>query len=113
MSENPNPPAGKLFAAADAGALLQFHEADGSRGSGCGGHEMEDGRFAPGENEQVEMEELSETSNQEDPNRATMPGADAGNQLIISFQGDAYVFDNVSPEKVAFPSSFHFQDCSE
>ncbi|KAG6509627.1 hypothetical protein ZIOFF_027627 [Zingiber officinale] len=83
MSENPNPPAGELFAAADAG-----------------GHEMEDGRYAPGENEKVEMEGPSEPSNQGDANGGTMPGADAGSQLVLSFQGNVYVVDNVSPEKV-------------
>lgn len=99
---------GELIAAADARALLQFHEADHSSGSGS--HEMEDGRYAAGDNEEIEMEGPSEPSNLGDPNRTVVPGAGAGNQLTLSFQGDVYVFDNVSPEKVTF---FHLEACSE
>ncbi|XP_074583081.1 GATA transcription factor 20-like [Curcuma longa] len=104
---NPNPSVGhqvasggggELIAAADAGALLQFHEADHSSGSGS--HEMEDGRYAAGENEEIEMVGPSEPSNLGDPNRTVVPRAGVGNQLTLSFQGDVYLFDNVSPEKV-------------
>lgn len=37
-------------------------------------------------------------------------GADSGDQLTLSFQGQVYVFDSVSPEKVVYLSSL-FSSC--
>ncbi|WOL17384.1 GATA transcription factor 17 [Canna indica] len=89
---------GALIAAADARAMLQYHEAHHS--SGCGGHEVEEDQYAAGESEEMETEEPVDTGNIGDPNRTVVPHAGGSNQLTLSFQGDVYVFDSVSPEKV-------------
>ncbi|XP_042396206.1 GATA transcription factor 17-like isoform X1 [Zingiber officinale] len=86
---------GELIAAADALALQQYEEADCSSGS----HGMEEEGVGAVENGEMETEGPSGPSHLGDT-QALGPVQAGGNQLTLSFQGEVYVFDSVSPEKV-------------
>ncbi|XP_074564311.1 GATA transcription factor 24-like isoform X1 [Curcuma longa] len=86
---------GELIAAADALALQQYEEADCSSGS----HGMEEEGVGAVENGEMETEGPSGPSHLGDT-QALVPAQAGGNQLTLSFQGEVYVFDSVSPEKV-------------
>ncbi|WOL05518.1 GATA transcription factor 20 [Canna indica] len=88
---------GELIAAADAQALQQYHEADHS--SGSGGQGMDEDGVGAVENEGMETEGPSDPGHLGDAHALIAPQVGA-NQLTLSFQGDVYVFDSVSPEKV-------------
>ncbi|URD86053.1 gata transcription factor [Musa troglodytarum] len=86
---------GELIAAADAQTLQQYHEADHSSGS----HGMEEDGVGAVENEGMETEEQADPSHLGDAQGLIAPQV-GGNQLTLSFQGEVFVFDSVSPEKV-------------
>ncbi|CAL9136735.1 unnamed protein product [Musa acuminata var. zebrina] len=86
---------GELIAAADAQTLQQYHEADHSSGS----HGMEEDGVGAVENEGMETEEPADPSHLGDAHGLIAPQV-GGNQLTLSFQGEVFVFDSVSPEKV-------------
>lgn len=88
---------GELIAAADAQTLQQYHEADHSSGS----HGMEEDGVGAVENEGMETEEPADPSHLGDAQGLIAPQV-GGNQLTLSFQGEVFVFDSVSPEKVVF-----------
>lgn len=90
---------GELIAAADAQALQDYHDAGHS--SGSGGHGMDEDGVGVVENEGMEAEGPSDPSHLGDPQAMVAPQAGT-NQLTLSFQGEVYVFDSVSPEKVTF-----------
>ncbi|KAG6487491.1 hypothetical protein ZIOFF_056077 [Zingiber officinale] len=79
----------------DARALQQHEEADCSSGI----HGIEEEGVGVVENEEMEADGLSGLSHLGDtqPLVIVQPGR---NQLTLSFQGEVYVFDSVSPEKV-------------
>ena len=77
-----------------------YHDNGNVNGSGGGG------------NEGYEGDVPSDAGNLSD-NRSAMVeqvGGDSGDQLTLSFQGQVYVFDSVSPEKVFYLSSL-FSSC--
>ncbi|WOL18302.1 GATA transcription factor 20 [Canna indica] len=86
---------GELIAAADAQTLQQYHEADHSSGS----HGMEEDGVGAIENEGMETEGPSDPSHLGDAH-TLIASQVGGNQLTLSFQGEVFVFDSVSPEKV-------------
>ncbi|THU54156.1 hypothetical protein C4D60_Mb10t22050 [Musa balbisiana] len=88
---------GELIAAADAQALQQYHDADHS--SGSVGHGMEEDGVGAMDHEGMETEGPSDPNHLGDAQTLISPQV-GGNQLTLSFQGDVYVFDSVSPEKV-------------
>ncbi|XP_020103510.1 GATA transcription factor 20-like isoform X2 [Ananas comosus] len=119
MSENPNPaaeakpgsggrfsghhghiPAGvgggveeaQLIAAADAQGIERYEEAEDSigRGGGGGGH---------GEGEGMEVDGPCDPGHSGEHHGMLAPHV-GDNQLTLSFQGEVYVFDSVTPEKV-------------
>ncbi|KAG6466445.1 hypothetical protein ZIOFF_075756 [Zingiber officinale] len=85
----------QLIAAADARTLQQYEEVDCSSGS----HGIDEEGVGAVENGEMEADGLSGPSHLGDtqPLVIVQPG---GNQLTLSFQGEVYVFDSVSPEKV-------------
>ncbi|URE28455.1 gata transcription factor [Musa troglodytarum] len=88
---------GELIAAADLQALQQDHDADHSSGSRV---MEEDGAGAGAvENQGTETEQPSDPSRLGDA-QGLMASQACGNQLTLSFQGEVFVFDFVSPEKV-------------
>ncbi|OAY85752.1 GATA transcription factor 28 [Ananas comosus] len=118
MSENPNPaaeakpgsggrfsghhghiPAGvgggveeaQLIAAADAQGIERYEEAEDSigRGGGGGGH---------GEGEGMEVDGPCDPGHSGEHHGMLAPHV-GDNQLTLSFQGEVYVFDSVTPEK--------------
>ncbi|RRT53640.1 hypothetical protein B296_00049725 [Ensete ventricosum] len=86
---------GELIAAADAQTLQQYHEADHSSGS----HGIEEDGVGAVDNEGMETEEPADPSHLGDAHGLIAPQV-GGNQLTLSFQGEVFVFDSVSPEKV-------------
>lgn len=113
----------EFIAAADAQALQQYEEAQ--HHSGVGGHEMEEDRDVAVDGEGMEADGQADPSNLGDP-QGVIAHQVGGNQLTLSFQGEVYVFDSVSPEKVqavllllggremntlnSFPSSSHMHN---
>ncbi|XP_008781789.1 GATA transcription factor 20-like isoform X2 [Phoenix dactylifera] len=87
----------QLIAAADAQALQQYEAAEHHIGVGV--HGMEEDRDVAGDGEGMETDGLVDPSNIGDP-QAVIAHQVGGNQLTLSFQGEVYVFDSVSPEKV-------------
>lgn len=115
-----------LIAAADAQVLQQYEEAEHHGGGVGGGHGMEEDRDVAVEGEGMEADGQADPSNLGDPQAVMVPQV-GGNQLTLSFQGEVYVFDSVSPEKVqavllllggremntalnSFPSSSHMHN---
>ncbi|XP_008811434.1 GATA transcription factor 20-like [Phoenix dactylifera] len=84
---------GHLIVAADAQAIQQYAE------DGGGGDAMEDDHDGAAEGEGMEGDVPSDHANLRDPLGMVAPQVGA-NQLTLSFQGEVYVFDSVSPEKV-------------
>ncbi|KAG6483582.1 hypothetical protein ZIOFF_060230 [Zingiber officinale] len=84
-----------MIAAADAQALQQHKEADCSNDI----QGIEEEGVGAVENGEMEANGLSGPSHLGDtqPLVTVQPG---GNQLTLSFQGEVYVFDSISPEKV-------------
>ncbi|KAG1364496.1 GATA transcription factor 20 [Cocos nucifera] len=84
---------GQLIVAADA-QVIQQYAADGGAGDG-----MEEDHDGAAEGEGMEGDVPSDHANLGDPHGLVAPQVGA-NQLTLSFQGEVYVFDSVSPEKV-------------
>ncbi|KAG6473397.1 hypothetical protein ZIOFF_067313 [Zingiber officinale] len=84
-----------MIAAADARALKQYEEADCSSDS----HGIEEEGVGAVENREMEADGLSSSSHLGDtqPLVTVQPGR---NQPTLSFQGEVYVLDSVSPKKV-------------
>lgn len=85
---------------------VQEHDHHGlhhlSNGSGVADGSCGDG--AVGGAEVVEGDVPSDPGNLSDNHNAMVDhGGDSGDQLTLSFQGQVYVFDSVSPEKVVSP----------
>ncbi|KAG6493243.1 hypothetical protein ZIOFF_048220 [Zingiber officinale] len=85
----------ELIAAVDAWTLQQYEEADYSSSS----HRIEEEGVGAVENGEMEADGLSGPSHLGDtqPLITVQP---CENQLTLSFQGEVYVFDSVSPKKV-------------
>ncbi|KAJ7962681.1 GATA transcription factor [Quillaja saponaria] len=66
------------------------------------GNGMDEDRHTGGGGESIEGDIPSNPRNLPDNHSSTMvdQGSDSGDQLTLSFQGQVYVFDSVSPEKV-------------
>lgn len=114
MSENPNPnPNDAKPPPASVGmyteAVNRHHNhhqiltGDAQIGGGGGGGEGGEGIDEYPESEGLEGDGLLDPGHNEhgDPQGAIAPHV-GGNQLTLSFQGEVYVFDAVSPEKVKF-----------
>ncbi|KAG1331954.1 GATA transcription factor 20 [Cocos nucifera] len=89
---------GQLIVAADAQAI-QRYAAERDQDNGGGGDGMEEDHDGTMEGEGMEGDVPSDHANLGDPHGVVAPQV-AGNQLTLSFQGEVYVFDSVSPEKV-------------
>lgn len=91
----------QLIATADTQALQQYEEAEHHGGGVGDGHGMEEDQDVAVDGEGMEADGQADPGNLGDPQVvvATQVG---GNQLTLSFQGEVYVFDSVSPEKVIF-----------
>ncbi|KAG1364146.1 GATA transcription factor 17 [Cocos nucifera] len=115
-----------LIAAADAQAFQQYEEAEHHGGGVGGGHGMEEDGDVAVDGEAMEADGQADPGNLGDPQAVIAPQV-GGNQLTLSFQGEVYVFDSVSPEKVqavllllggremntalnSFPSSSHIHN---
>lgn len=84
---------------------VQEHEHHGlhhmSNGNGIDEDQNDGGDTNCGGSESVEGDIPSSHGNLPDNHAVIMDqGGDAGDQLTLSFQGQVYVFDSVSPEKV-------------
>ncbi|KAG6472483.1 hypothetical protein ZIOFF_069947 [Zingiber officinale] len=87
---------GHLIAAADARALQSYGNDRGNGGAGDGMEEDLDGAV---EGEAMEGDVGHDHGGLGDQNAIIVPPV-ASNQLTLSFHGEVYVFDSVSPEKV-------------
>ncbi|XP_042442543.1 GATA transcription factor 17-like [Zingiber officinale] len=87
---------GHLIAAADARALQSYGHDRGNGGAGDGMEEDLDGAV---EGEAMEGDVGHDHGGLGDQNAIIVPPV-ASNQLTLSFHGEVYVFDSVSPEKV-------------
>ncbi|XP_008799476.1 GATA transcription factor 20 isoform X2 [Phoenix dactylifera] len=89
---------GQLIVAADAQAI-QRYAAERDQHNGGDGDGMEEDHDGAVEGEGMEGDVPSDHANLGDPHEVVAPQV-PGNQLTLSFQGEVYVFDSVSPEKV-------------
>lgn len=87
---------GHLIAAADARALQSYGH---DRGNGAAGDGMEEDLDGAVEGEAMEGDVAHDHGGLGDQNAIIVPPV-ASNQLTLSFHGEVYVFDSVSPEKV-------------
>ncbi|XP_010927253.2 GATA transcription factor 20 [Elaeis guineensis] len=89
---------GQLIVAADA-QTIQRYAAERDQDNDGGGDGMEEDHDGTMEGDGMEGDMPSDHANLGDPHGMVAPQV-AGNQLTLSFQGEVYVFDSVSPEKV-------------
>ncbi|XP_038983996.1 GATA transcription factor 17-like isoform X2 [Phoenix dactylifera] len=90
----------QLIAATDAQVFQEYEEAEHHGGVVVGGgHGMEEDRDVAADDEGMEADGQADPGNLGDPEAVIAPQV-GGNQLTLSFQGEVYVFDSVSPEKV-------------
>lgn len=95
---------GHMIAEADARAMQTYGNDRDNNGRGDGVDEDFDGAV---EGEGMEGDALPDHGGLGDPHAVVVPPV-TSNQLTLSFQGEVYVFDSVSPEKVIFCVLFLF-----